>query len=419
MALPGVGTTPGAQSSNQSIAATADANGNIMFVGPSGIQGSTITCVTTVPNAPAAALFSAMLGGPTGLGVALQTWLGGSTAGRFQVGVGQTIVVKGTGMVPGVQYTCTFAAIIDVGDVQVIIPEPNSSITGTAPSIAVFQFFAAGGANQTFTIPANVSALTVDMAGAQGGTEPINGTPGGKGCRIQCTIAVVPGQVLTINVGKQAIASGTTSPGGVGLHPGGTGGKQADGVGQTTSWGMGGGGSSGIQNAVPATLAEAGGGGGASISDNVSNGDVHIAAGGAAGVNGANGTSQPAAGPAPILTVAGGATTVAGGAGATTASAGFTNGSAGTAAAGGGPGAGASGGGTGTAGVGGAGGGGTFGGGGGTSGFFGGGLGELDTAAASGGGGSSTTAAAVVSGVTFTPGFQAGDGYVTLSYVVL
>lgn len=127
MTLPAVGTTPGAQSANQSLMATSDATGAISFIGPQGIQGSTITCVITVPLAPPSATFVATLGTIGGQGVILDTWGGESTAGQFQILVGQTLVVTGTGLVPSTSYTCTFATVTDVGDVQLVIPEPNSS----------------------------------------------------------------------------------------------------------------------------------------------------------------------------------------------------------------------------------------------------------------------------------------------------
>jgi hypothetical protein len=127
MTLPSIGTTAGAQAANISVAATTDANGNITFVGPSGIQGSTITCVVTVPLAPAGAVFTATLGTIGGQGVAVDTWGGSATGGQFQLLVGQTLTVAGVGLSPTTQYTCTFGTITDDGAVQVVIPDPNSS----------------------------------------------------------------------------------------------------------------------------------------------------------------------------------------------------------------------------------------------------------------------------------------------------
>ncbi len=127
MPLPLIGTTPGVQVANQSVAETSDAAGALTFTGPSGIQGSTITCHVTVPNAPGNATFTATLGTIGGQGVIVDTWGGESTAGPFQIGVGQTLVVAGSDLVVNTQYTCTFATVTDVGAVQAVLPAPNSS----------------------------------------------------------------------------------------------------------------------------------------------------------------------------------------------------------------------------------------------------------------------------------------------------
>ena len=138
MSLPPIGTTPQVQAANQSVAATSSASGGITFVGPSGIQGSTITVVATIPNAPAIAIFTATLGTVGGQGVVVDTFAGDSTAGKFQIGVGQTLVITGSGLTPNTLYTCTFGTVTDVGAVQVMIPEPNTSAL-------VAQIFSQGG----------------------------------------------------------------------------------------------------------------------------------------------------------------------------------------------------------------------------------------------------------------------------------
>jgi hypothetical protein len=158
--LPQIGTTDGAQAANQSIEATSDASGNISFVGPSGIQGSTITCVVNVPSAPFGAVFTAILGTPGGQGVALDSWGGDSTAGKFQVVVGQTLVVTGVRLTPNTAYTCTFSYITDVGAVQVVIPDPNSSAL-----LADIASAGLGGVN-------NFGAVTILVASGAQGTIP-------------------------------------------------------------------------------------------------------------------------------------------------------------------------------------------------------------------------------------------------------
>lgn len=60
------------------------------------------------------------------------------------------------------------------------------------------------GAVQTWTVPAGVTKLIVDCVGAAGGgCSSYNcNTSGGKGGRVQCNLAVTPGQTLYIYVGQ-------------------------------------------------------------------------------------------------------------------------------------------------------------------------------------------------------------------------
>src|SRR5438876_1028797 len=58
------------------------------------------------------------------------------------------------------------------------------------------------GQRQTWVVPNNVTSVTVDARGAQGGgnpTDPI--VVGGKGGRVRTTLAVTPGEMLVIYVG--------------------------------------------------------------------------------------------------------------------------------------------------------------------------------------------------------------------------
>jgi hypothetical protein len=180
MSLPLVGTTVGVQGANQSVAATASAAGGITFVGPSGIQGSTITCVVTVPTAPVSAIFIATLGTPGGQGVIVGAWGGGSTAGQFQIGVGQTLVITGTGLTGATAYTCTFGITTDIGDVQSIIPSPNSTALSAAISGSVSGVFqqvfsgsvALGGSGQVLipNMPGSFQSFLVVVTNALLGT---------------------------------------------------------------------------------------------------------------------------------------------------------------------------------------------------------------------------------------------------------
>ncbi len=223
------------------------------------------------------------------------------------------------------------------------------------------------GSAQTFTVGSGVNFLAIDMAGAQGGNG-CNSTsyPGGKGGRLQCTLAVTPGQVLTIYVGG---VGGYT---GAGYNGGGTG----------SSSGAGGGGASDIRMNGTTTanrvLVAGGGGGGACYC-----GEAGGAGGGLSGANGiycgSNNTSYNGQGGSP--TAGGAGATISGGTG------GFgTGGNAYCCAYGGG------------------GGGGWYGGGGG---YYG-----------SGGGGSSYASPTLATGVQHTQGYQTSSGYVSITPLV-
>ncbi len=138
-----------------------------------------------------------------------------------------------------------------------------------------------------WVVPANVCSVTVDVAGAQGGTAADDGAshdaPGGLGGRVQGTLTVTPGQTLQVNVGG-AGGQGAIGPS-EGAAPGGAGGANGGGDGGVAHSegrsGGGGGGASDIRggtggtgcspcpappptaNDLSARLTVAGGGGGA------------------------------------------------------------------------------------------------------------------------------------------------------------
>jgi gliding motility-associated-like protein len=118
------------------------------------------------------------------------------------------------------------------------------------------------GSPQTWTVPACVSSINVTVAGADGG-----GSLGGNGAVVTATISVVPGQVITVNVGGSG-GSATAGYGG-----GGLGYASTDGNASYNS--SGGGGATTISvNGNPVVIAAGGGGSG---------GGSGIVAGGAGG----------------------------------------------------------------------------------------------------------------------------------------
>jgi hypothetical protein len=185
-------------------------------------------------------------------------------------------------------------AQIYVGDVQAA----NGNTTATNPFLLMEQFpitqpaitsnYSYTGADQTFTVPAGVTALNVVLNGAAGGAAYSGSSLGGAGGYVSGTLAVTPGQSLTIMVGK--------------------GGEKGNGSASSNSYGGGGAGGvfSGVGGGRSAIISggvdrvTAGGGGGAG---NVSNaggagGGTTGATGGGSGVGGAGGT-QSAGGVSP------------------------------------------------------------------------------------------------------------------------
>jgi hypothetical protein len=248
------------------------------------------------------------------------------------------------------------------------------------------QMFTYNGASQIFVVPAGVTSLTVDMAGAQGGVAGSNGGPGGaggRGARVQATLAVTPAAVLRVNVGRAGFTNGPAGfNGGGSSGTGGVAGSGGDGSDIRTSSGA-------LSDRV--LVAGGGGGGGAG------------GPGAPGGVGGDGGGTIGAAGAA-----IGGGSTGGGGGSATAGGGGGTSiGPPGLNVPGGDGSLGSGGASDPT--YGGAGGGGYYGGGGG---------GSDNTGAdgGSGGGGGSSFAGGTASAVTHTRGSQTGNGYVTLRW---
>ncbi len=245
----------------------------------------------------------------------------------------------------------------------------------------------------TWTVPAGVTSILVDVQGASGGTAGagLGATTPGKGGRTQATLTVVPGQVLNIYVG------GT---GGNGNAAGAAGGFNGGGnaAGYVTWSGGGGGGASDIRiggTTLANRVVIGAGGGGAGYDGGGCGGDQPGGNGG--GLSGATVTTCTGYITGflgyPGVILSGGGTQVAGGAGGWIVGGIYPAGSAGTLGTGGKNNNGG--------GIGGGGGGGYYGGGGGC--WMG------------GGGGSSYTDPVLATGVTLTSGFNSGCGKVIIT----
>ncbi|WP_295801647.1 cadherin-like beta sandwich domain-containing protein [Mucilaginibacter sp.] len=261
---------------------------------------------------------------------------------------------------------------------------PNATTTYYAQSQAKIDTatFNYTGSVQTFTVPAGVTSLQIDASGGRGGkgTDLGGGSKAGGGGRVQATMAVTPGQVLSVYVGGAGadFHSGSSSPGG--FNGGGNGPVCFN------SGPGGGGGATDIRTNGQAlsnrVLVAGGGGGGTGSYPNFTGGS-----GSGGGLTGNTGPLYSNGQPA------GGGSQTAGGAGGCDANGCAPAGSRGQG------GDGQSDGGKG--------------GGGGGGGFYGGGGGG---SVGGGGGGSSYTDSTFFQNVVHTQGYQGGNGQLIITY---
>jgi predicted RNA-binding protein with TRAM domain len=164
--------------------------------------------------------------------------------------------------------TAIVAGVAALGALLVAIPQ--MAVAG--PSV-VTQTFPYTGSTGSFTVPSGITALTVTITGAEGGNGGADATPapvpGGYRGVVSGTLAVAPGQVLTVavggggatgvsnkNSGNASAAAAGTNP--LGAYNGGTGGK----AGANGSSGFGGaGGAASVLQVSGSNVVAAGGGG--------------------------------------------------------------------------------------------------------------------------------------------------------------
>jgi hypothetical protein len=181
------------------------------------------------------------------------------------------------------------------------VKTPSQSVTVSQAVGAQTTTYNSVGTN-TFTVPAGVTSIQLTVIGGGGGGGGADSSPGSAGrtgARASGTLAVSPGQILTLSVGSGG--SGGTSD--QGSAPGGVGG--------TNSLGYSGGRGSA---AGPTPISGGGGGGGAASAVLVNGSPIVVAAGGGGGGGGGNGV--PGQGVSPGGTsggIAGGAGTAKGG----------------------------------------------------------------------------------------------------------
>jgi hypothetical protein len=340
-------------------------------------------------------------------------------AGGTDASFGETV----TGLQPSTRYY--FRVCGGDGQTDSDVCAPTRSFL-TRPGVS----FATPGV-YSWTVPAGVTRAAFDLAGAQGGRASCDQIPGvtvsgGLGAEAAATLAVQPGQTLTVVVGGAGSPEGAGSTGATGGGaPGGAGGQSSGG-------GGGGGGASdvrsgaGDQSGLATRLLVAGGGGGAGEVANCWGADGGSAggAGGPDAVQGQDGSADTTGFTTPARG-GGGGTASSGGAGGKLGSSSYGPYHDGASGTDGGLGAGGAGGSNtnldsvpeyGLGGGGGAGG--YYGGGGGGSGFWAqpqGGLLIFANGGGGGGGSSFVTPTALCSESNQT-GLRSGDGVAEITY---
>lgn len=204
-----------------------------------------------------------------------------------------------TGLTVGDTYTFAVTATNAYG----------TSPAGVSPPVVITSVvvhgttnFAYTGSAQTFTVGAGITSITVTLTGGSGGLAQYGSAVGG-GAQVTGTIAVIPGEVITVDVGG---VGGATN--------GGWGGSMGGGSGYVGGMAGGGGGGASSIAYYGTELAIAGSGGGSGSGSGY---------GGGGGLNGVSGTAGGGG------NGGGGATTTAVGAGGSGTEGSGTSGSAG------------------------------------------------------------------------------------------
>ncbi|MFB7843780.1 glycine-rich protein [Microbacterium sp. NPDC056052] len=158
--------------------------------------------------------------------------------------------------------TVVKAAAWSVPVIASTVAAPAFAASGCAPGSASFSVPSptqASGGVQNWTVPTGVASVSFAVAGGAGGG--FDATPGGKGALTTGTLAVTPGDVLTIYVGQGGRGGALQDTGGGGYGSGGSTTLSSSPV----YWDLGGGGGGGsaiVLNGTPLVVAGGGGGGG-------------------------------------------------------------------------------------------------------------------------------------------------------------
>src|SRR5262249_41547533 len=89
-------------------------------------------------------------------------------------------------------------------------------LAGAGSALAETKTFTYTGAEQEFEVPAGVTGVTIEAAGAQGGESSFQEFPGGDGARLVATFTATGGEKLHVLVGGEGGAGGNNCEGGGG-----------------------------------------------------------------------------------------------------------------------------------------------------------------------------------------------------------
>jgi len=169
------------------------------------------------------------------------------------------------------RFTSYFALLLIAPLIQVVAPSAASAVPANSVTISTV------GAS-TWTVPSNVSTVTIAFYGAQGGNGGndgyAGGTPSSTVAKITGTINVTPGATLKVGIG----GGGSGGSGRVTNSGGGAGGN-----GNYSSLSLGNYSGSNGGNAGPSGCSGGGGGGGAGSVLNGAFGTIVVGGGGAGG----------------------------------------------------------------------------------------------------------------------------------------
>ena len=197
------------------------------FLATKSFGTSTFSTLTVAQNGTMAALLLNSNGSaaPTNYGAGVDTLTVQTTNAGYTGGIASMAFATATAAYPLARIYAVDSASSGPANSQLVFQTVPLSASSFSSNVSYT------GANQTFTVPAGVTTISVAMWGAGGGGGSASGR-GGAGAFIQGTLTVTPGQVLTLIVGQSGLYGQSLTGYGGGAAPiygssGGGGGRSA------------------------------------------------------------------------------------------------------------------------------------------------------------------------------------------------